>query len=314
MAETVLKITNLTKNYSGRIALSGAQFSINEGEIVGFIGPNGSGKTTCIKSIFGLIRYDEGEIEVMGKSVNDRKEALKYVNGIVENPEFYKYLSGKENLVQIANMYEHPADEHKIDELLKLVDLYDRKDDKVGKYSLGMKQRLGIAQALINDPKLLILDEPTNGLDPEGIKMLRDIMKKVASMGTAVFVSSHQLAELENVCDRYIIVSKGKILANLTLDEIHSIGAKHDIFTIETLAEKVEEAKNILSSSGYEVQNDGKKIRVYLSDGQTKNDVLRVLIDSNVPVNSMNDVRRSLEDTYMKILSGEIVMGGRNNG
>ena len=313
MSNCVLKIDNLTKLYSNRAALSHASFEINEGEIVGFIGPNGSGKTTCIKSIFGLISYDEGSIEIMGISTKDRCNALKYVNGIVENPEFYKYLTGKENLRQVANMYDGEYSDYKLDELLTLVDLYDRKDDKVGKYSLGMKQRLGVAQALINDPKVLILDEPTNGLDPEGIKLLRDIMKKVASQGTSVFVSSHQLAELDNVCDRFIIISKGQILANLTKEEIHSIGAKHDIFIIETNKEDAIRAKEILDNSNFENQVDGKNVRVYLKDEQNKNQVIKVLVDNDIPIQSLNDIKRSLEDTFLKILNGEIKMGGKQN-
>ncbi len=210
---SVLEVKNISKSFGNKKVLNDVSFSVNEGEILGFIGPNGAGKTTTIKIILGLQSLDSGEIIINGYSIaNNFSKAIERVGAIVENPDSYMYLSGRKNLELIANMYNNISKE-RIDEVIKLVGLENRIEDKVSKYSLGMRQRLGIAIALLNNPNLLILDEPTNGLDPEGIKELRDLLKNLAKKEkVSVLISSHNLSELESFCTDICIIQNGVIL------------------------------------------------------------------------------------------------------
>lgn len=315
MSNIVLSVKNLTKMFGERCALNNATFDIKEGEIVGFIGPNGSGKTTCIKSIFGLIVPNSGEVSISGYSINEnRQKALEKANGIVENPEFYKYLTGKQNLKIFANMYPFDISDEKLDELLDLVELGNRKNDKVGKYSLGMKQRLGLAQALINDPSLLILDEPTNGLDPEGIRSLRNIIVNVAkTKNVSVFISSHQLLELDTICDRFIIISKGNILANLSKEEIHSLGKNKAMFSIKTNEESVPNAKVLFDSNNIEYVCEESKFEITLNDNQDKQQIIKMIVNNNIYVSEIYDIKTSLEDSFINILNGTTEEGDVKN-
>ncbi|WP_295090442.1 ABC transporter ATP-binding protein [uncultured Ruminococcus sp.] len=221
--ETALKIEHLNKYFGKRQILHDICMEVYAGEVFGFLGPNGAGKTTTIKIVVGLLRLDEGDVQIHGHSVTKNYEdAMACVGGIVENPELYKYMTGRENLRQYARMRKG-VDEARIDEVVKLVGLSNRIDDKVSKYSLGMRQRLGVAQALLHHPKLLILDEPTNGLDPAGIKELRDILKNLAHKeNIAVLVSSHLMSEMEMMCDRVGVIVGGKMLDVRTTAEMIS--------------------------------------------------------------------------------------------
>ena len=209
----VLEVHNLNKSYGKKQVLYDVSFEVNSGEILGFIGPNGAGKTTTIKLILGLQFADSGKVIINGYDISkDREKAIEKVGAIVENPDLYQYLSGRTNLEMVARLYKDVTKD-RIEEVIKLVGLENRIDDKVSKYSLGMRQRLGIAAALINKPNLLILDEPTNGLDPEGIKELRELLKKLAKKeDVAVLISSHNLAELESFCNVVSIIQNGKVL------------------------------------------------------------------------------------------------------
>lgn len=209
----VLEVHDLNKSYGRKQVLFDVSFEVNSGEILGFIGPNGAGKTTTIKLILGLQFADSGEVVINGFNISkDREKAIEKVGAIVENPDLYQYLSGRTNLEMVARLYKDVTKD-RIEEVIKLVGLENRIDDKVSKYSLGMRQRLGIAAALINKPNLLILDEPTNGLDPEGIKELRELLKKLAKKEeVAVLISSHNLAELESFCNVVSIIQNGKVL------------------------------------------------------------------------------------------------------
>ncbi len=213
--KVVLSVKGLCKKYGKRIAVNNLSFDIHEGEIFGFLGPNGAGKSTAIKMITGLAKMDSGEVLICGKSIKKQfEQAISLVGGIIENPEMYNNLSGRSNLELFASL-SNVSSPKKIDEVGKIVGLTSRLKDKVGTYSLGMKQRLGIAQALLHDPKLLILDEPTNGLDPEGVVELRNFLRKLASdKKIAILVSSHNLAEMELMCDTVGIINLG------TLDRI----------------------------------------------------------------------------------------------
>ncbi|MBR6802106.1 MAG: ABC transporter ATP-binding protein [Eubacteriaceae bacterium] len=217
----ILELKNVSKKLGGRKVVSDLSFTVNSGEIFGFLGPNGAGKTTTIKMIVGLLSIDEGEILIEGKSIRKNFEnAMSMIGGIIENPEMYDYMSGMANLKMFAKMHGNISKE-RIDEIVELVGLTARINDKVKKYSLGMRQRLGLAQALLHEPKLLILDEPTNGLDPAGIKELRDTLRVLADeKGVSVLVSSHLLSEMELMCDRFLIIDKGVFTDIKSLDDI----------------------------------------------------------------------------------------------
>lgn len=217
----VLKTEGLTKYFGKRKVVDNITLETYAGEVFGFLGPNGAGKTTTIKMIMGLLSRDSGEIYINGvNAVKNFESAMDCIGGIVENPEMYNYMSGLKNLRQYRRIRKDVTHE-RLEEVISLVGLEKRIKEKVKKYSLGMKQRLGIAQALMHRPKLLILDEPTNGLDPTGIKELRDLLKKLAhEENVGVFVSSHLLSEMQLMCDRVGIISNGKLLDVLTLSEV----------------------------------------------------------------------------------------------
>lgn len=219
----ILHIKGLNKTLGKRQILHSIDMECLGGEVFGFLGPNGAGKTTTIKIVVGLLQLDEGEITICGYDVvKDFEKAMANVGGIVENPEMYKYLTGRENLRQYARM-RGVTDESRIDEVVSMVKLSNRIDEKVSKYSLGMRQRLGVAQALLHKPKLLVLDEPTNGLDPQGIKELRDVLKHIAhEEGVCVVVSSHLMSEMELMCDRVGIIAKGKMIGTYSMEELTS--------------------------------------------------------------------------------------------
>lgn len=218
---TALTIKNVNKSFGKRKILHDVSFETYTGEVFGFLGPNGAGKTTLIKLIVGLLNLEEGTISVCGHDIHKEFEtAMSNIGGIVENPELYKYITGMQNLRQYANMRKGVTDD-RIKEVIELVGLSNRINDKVGKYSLGMRQRLGLAQSLLHKPKVLVLDEPTNGLDPAGIKQLRDILKNIAhNEDVCVFVSSHLMSEMELMCDRVGIIVRGALKSVQTVAEM----------------------------------------------------------------------------------------------
>ena len=229
MTNEVLKIEKLKKVIGKRTIVSDICFELKKGEIFGLLGPNGAGKSTTIKMIVGLSKITEGSIYVGGCSVKDDfKGAMSNIGCIVENPDMYKYMSGMDNLKIFAKMYKG-VDETRIHEVVKIVDLERTINDKVKTYSLGMRQRLGIAQALLHSPKLLILDEPTNGLDPAGIRQMRELLRKLSSeTGLTVLVSSHILGEMQQMCDRVGIINKGKIITIKSVEELLNMSQNDD--------------------------------------------------------------------------------------
>lgn len=227
----VLEVSNLSKSFGKRKILDNINLTIHEGDIVGLIGPNGAGKTTLIKTILSLYKYDSGNVKICGYDTKkDLEKALSKTGSIIENPDMYLHLTGKKNL-KITTLINDIKDKGYVDEMVKFVGLDDRINDKVKKYSLGMKQRLGLANALIKKPKLLILDEPTNGLDPRGIKELRAMLKKISTeQNMSILISSHILSEVENICDRVIIIDKGNIVSEFGIEE-----AKYKNISLEDL-------------------------------------------------------------------------------
>ena len=221
MGKTILKCEKLDKKFGKKQILKEVSFEIQEGDILGFIGPNGAGKTTTIKLILGLQNITGGKVQINGYDIQSEfTKAIQKVGAIVENPDLYMYMTGYDNLKLISNMYKE-IDKNRIDEVVKLVKLENRIKDKVSKYSLGMRQRLGIAQAILHKPNLLILDEPTNGLDPEGIKEMRELLLKLAQKEKmAILISSHNLAELDNLCNKVCIIKNGQIIETNDISNI----------------------------------------------------------------------------------------------
>ena len=301
----VLEVKGVKKKLGKREIIKGLDLSVNEGEIFGFLGPNGAGKTPTIRMLVGLISPNEGEIVVCGKSVlSEKEQALKNVGAVVENPELYKYLSGRENLMQIARIRKVSKEE--VEELIDLVGLKDRIDDKVRKYSLGMKQRLGLAAALIGDPKLLILDEPTNGLDPSGIIDFRDVVKKASrERGMAVFISSHILSEVQNLCDRVAFINNGVIKS---VEDIHdnSMETELDSLTLVVSSNK-EQAIKVLKDIGFVNSSTviDEEIHIIVETGKTT-ELLKILLENNVLVEEIYKNRKGLEQRYMELVEGGI--------
>lgn len=217
----VLEVKNVSKSFGKRKILNKISFDIYEGDIVGLIGPNGAGKTTLIKTILNLYKYDTGNVKVCGfDTKTNLEEALSRTGSIIENPDMYLNISGKKNL-KITALINNIKDKDYIDKMIKFVKLEDRINDKVKKYSLGMKQRLGLVNALIKRPRLLILDEPTNGLDPLGIKELRKTLREINEKeNMSILISSHILSEVENICDRVMIINDGKIISDFGIEEV----------------------------------------------------------------------------------------------
>ena len=215
----VLNCANLKKQIKSKVIVEDISFSINTGDVVGFIGPNGAGKTTVIKLILGLMRLSSGNVKINGYDIrNDFVRAIEKVGAIVESPDLYLYLSGYDNLKITANYYKNIT-KNRINEVIKIIGLEKQIKDKVSTYSLGMKQRLAIGEAIINKPNLLILDEPTNGLDVEGIIEMRKLIKGLSQQGIAILISSHNLTEIDNLCNKIIVIKNGKIIVNEAIEQ-----------------------------------------------------------------------------------------------
>lgn len=289
----LLECQNLCKNFGKKQILKNVSFEIDEGDILAFIGPNGSGKTTTIKLILGLQKIDKGKVSINGFDVEkDFVKAIEKVGAIVENPDTYMYLTGWQNLKIIANLYKDVTDEE-IKKIVKLVDLEKRINDKVSKYSLGMRQRLGIARALINKPNVLILDEPTNGLDPEGIKDLRNLLKKLAKEEMGILISSHNLAELESFCNKVLIIDNGKIIETSKVNEFKSNGNKY-IFKVSNTDNL--EVEGIYQVKGDEFAYDGSKEEIAK--------LIKTLVKKNVDIYEVKMEELTLEEAFLKKTGG----------
>lgn len=297
-----LEIKNLYKSLGKREIIKDLSLEVNEGEIFGFLGPNGAGKTTTIRMIVGLINQDKGTIRIMDKDLKThREEALRNVGAVVENPELYKYLSGRENLMQIARIRKVSKD--RVEEVIKLVGLEGRIDDKVKKYSLGMKQRLGLGAALLSNPKLLILDEPTNGLDPNGIIEFREIVKRAALRERiAVFVSSHILSEVEQLCDRVAFINHGTIKS---VESINKSGMDTEEETVVLLTRNEEVAMTSLPSIERVISFNKKEegIIIKVESGEIPG-LVKDLVAVDIEVDEIYRRHRGLEQRYMEIMEG----------
>lgn len=293
----ILKIKNLNKSFGKKKILKNVSFNVNEGDILGFIGPNGAGKTTTIKMILGLQSINSGTVTINGYDIKKNFEkAIEKVGTIVENPDLYMYLSGYDNLKLISNLYKN-VDKKRIDEVIKIVKLETRINDKVSKYSLGMRQRLGIAAALINKPNLLILDEPTNGLDPEGIKELRDILKKLAQKeNVGIIISSHNLSELESFCNKIVIIKNGEIVEENKLSDFKKIEESY-IIEVDNIT-KIKEIE-------FEKINENN-IRIHVNKKEIPA-IIKKLVENNIKIYTVREETITLEDAFLKRTGGNII-------
>lgn len=290
----LLECQNLYKSFGKKQILKDVSFEIDEGDILAFIGPNGSGKTTTIKLILGLQNIDKGKVTINGFDVKKNfVKSIEKVGAIVESPDTYMYLTGWQNLKLTANLYKDVSDE-KIKEIVKLVDLEGRINDKVSKYSLGMRQRLGIARALINEPNVLILDEPTNGLDPEGIKDLRNLLKKLAKEGLGILISSHNLAELESFCNKVLIIDNGTIIETSEVKEFKNNGNKYTF--------NVSNTKDLDIEGIYEVAKDKFS---YNGEKEDIASIVKTLVKKNIDVYEVKMEELTLEEAFLKKTGGK---------
>lgn len=301
----VLEVNELRKKIGKREIIKGVTFSVDEGEIFGFLGPNGAGKTTTIRMLVGLIKPDSGSISICGHDLQkDSIEALRQVGAVVENPELYTYLSGRENLMQIARI--RKISKEKVEETIKLVGLESRIDDKFGKYSLGMKQRLGLAASLIADPKLLILDEPTNGLDPSGILDFREVVRNAARQrGMAVFVSSHILSEVQQLCDRVAFINDG-VIKSVESVVNNSMKTETDVITLVTNYKKDDVRREVEKLEFVQSSRDTEKGIEIILKANTTSRLIKALVNVDIEIEEIYKERRGLEQRYMELVEGGI--------
>lgn len=295
MAEKLLECRELRKTFGKKQILKGVNFDLFEGDILGFIGPNGAGKTTTIKLILGLQKITSGSVLINGYDIKkDFVSAIEKVGAIVENPDMYMYLTGRENLQMIARLYKGISKE-RIDEVIKISGLGKRIDDKVSKYSLGMRQRLGIAASILHRPNILILDEPTNGLDPEGIKELRDLLiylAKEEKMG--ILISSHNLSELESFCNKICIIQNGSVIES---SDIVSLKKKmsdslyvFELNTVKDLNKVIKQSIEILNDNMFRLKINREDIPA----------LIKKLVSNDYLIYQVAEFQISLEDAFFR--------------
>ena len=297
MEKVAISASDLTKIYGERAALSHGNFLVPEGSICGFVGPNGSGKTTTIRMLLGLIEPSGGTATVLGESISHPEKYLPYVGAMIEGPAFYPALSGRENLKVLAELGGFPLS--RVDQLLEKVDLADRGGSKFKTYSLGMKQRLGIAAALLPNPKLLILDEPTNGLDPSGIQEVRGIIRELADSGTTVFVSSHILSELEMICEYLVMLREGKVIFSGRTQELLSDQKPIIIAKPEYDVDLTNLAKK-LGDSGFKISIVDGSLQIDAAQ-EASAAINRLAFESGITLASISVVLPTLEETFFEM-------------
>ncbi|WP_153730993.1 ABC transporter ATP-binding protein [Sporosarcina obsidiansis] len=293
----IVELQNLTKVIGKKKIIDDVSLSLYPGQITGFLGPNGAGKTTTIRMMVGLMKRTSGEILIDGKPLSENfEEGLSKVGVIVENPEMYKFMSGYKNLVHFARMQKNITKE-RIDEVVRQVGLEQRINEKVSTYSLGMRQRLGLAQALLHRPKFLILDEPTNGLDPAGIREFRQYLRVIAETeGVSVFVSSHMLSEIELMCDRIAVIQNGRLVDIRDMSETAQSHYYLELSPAET-------AQSLLTSKGYAVESLPVGLVLQAEKNQIPS-VIQLLTANRIEVFAVQPHRKTLEDQFLEITGG----------
>jgi ABC-2 type transport system ATP-binding protein len=303
--EWAIRTVGLTKSFGSHNAVDSIDLQVPRGSIFGFLGPNGSGKTTTIRALLGLINISAGDVSLLGYSIpSELGRALPKVGALVEGPAFYPYLSGRDNLIRFdsADRFADPSTRSaRVDAALAKVGLTQAEKKKVHAYSLGMKQRLGIANALLQPRDLLILDEPTNGLDPQGTREVRNLIRSLAEEGITIFISSHLLVEIEQICTHLAVMSRGKIVAQGSVEEL-SAG---EILNLTLLTSEVDLAVKGLDSIGIKGVVDGKQVRALVPTGQIEaKQIVKTLVDLGVGVSGFTLESPTLEERFV-LLTGE---------
>lgn len=292
--ENILEVQNVQKKIGSKIIIDEVSFHVPKGKIVGLLGPNGAGKTTLIRMIVGLMRLSQGEITIANHSLKKTyRQAIAEVGAIVENPEFYNYMSGMDNLMQYARMSKKKVTPEEILAIIKQVHLEDHIGKKVKTYSLGMRQRLGVAQALIHHPSLLVLDEPMNGLDPMGMKEFREMIRDLKNQGLSVILSSHQLSDIELVADELVIVQNGKVTHQVSMNEL-----KNQQLTMIIESQKTEEVIRFLRQEGVAVEQHSKQIWVTLEQ-DIRVSLLKDLVENDLAISAYYPKVASLEEVFL---------------
>ena len=298
----VLEVLGLKKRIGLKTIVEDITFDMREGEIIGLLGPNGSGKTTIMRMIVGLTKISKGDVYCFEKPLGLGKNAmLKEVGSMIETPEFYNYMSGWSNLKQIARVCGKKVTRARMKELVEFVGLSKVIRKKVKTYSLGMRQRLGLAQALLNDPKILILDEPVNGLDPQGVQDFRNKLKEIAATGVSILISSHLLDEIEKLCDRVIVIEKGKIIADDKLEHLIS----EEVVKTLIVTHDVEKSEMLVRELGirYELMKEGFVFKNLSREEKSR--IISYLVNNNVELDTVRELHTSLEDRFLQITGGE---------
>ncbi|MFE4764154.1 ABC transporter ATP-binding protein [Bacillus mycoides] len=300
----ILKTNQLTKSFEGREVVSGVNMHVKKGEIYGFLGPNGAGKTTIMKMITNLIKPTSGEIEIFGGKLTDASfDVLKRMGTIIEYPIFYDKLTAKENLYLHCE-YMGYYDKKSIDHALDLVKLHNIENKKVKDFSLGMKQRLGIARAITTKPELLVLDEPINGLDPIGIKELRELFKMLCKeYGITLLISSHILAEMEQMSDTIGIIQNGKLIKEVSMKSINGEQTEYIEVTVQDVKKAVYILEYNLGLINYKIMSE-QTIRIYEMNA-TQQEISKVLIMNDIEIESINKRHSSLEEYFLNTMNGE---------
>lgn len=303
--DVVVELQNVTKKIKGKTIIDNLSFSVRRGEVYGFLGPNGAGKTTTIRMMVGLMSMTSGNIIIEGHNIRtDRSKAMAHVGAIVENPELYKFMTGRKNLQHFVRMSGKPITEERIKEIIKLVDLENALDKKVKTYSLGMRQRLGVAQALLHNPSILILDEPTNGLDPAGIRELRDYLRHLAKKeNISILVSSHLLSEIELMCDRVLIIQNGKFVGERSLDS-NEEGQQSAAVVIRFEVDNAAKAVEVLASADWKTSvEEDSAIKIELMHDEIPTAVQK-LVQAGVLIYEVRAVAPTLEETFLSMTKG----------
>lgn len=296
--KSAICVRGLSKEYDDRFAVDNATFEVPTGIICGFIGPNGAGKTTTIRALLGLIKPTAGEITVLGSS--NPHQYLPKIGAMIEGPSFYPLLSGAANLKVLADLGGIPTS--RVKELLRLVGLEDRANSKFKTYSLGMKQRLGIAAALLPDPELLILDEPTNGLDPNGILEIRNLIKKLASGGKTIFVSSHLLAELEAICENVVMIKDGKIIYSGTAKELIGNQSGSALFIEPEYSVDLNRLVKLLEDGGFEYKVANHEIAIEGGAAAAAN-INRLAFENGITLKQISERKATLEESFFEMVA-----------
>ncbi|MCP2027696.1 ABC-2 type transport system ATP-binding protein [Flavobacterium sp. HSC-32F16] len=293
--ETILTIQNLSKRYGRIHALKNVSFSIQKGHVYGILGPNGSGKSTTLGIVLNVVNKTSGDYKWFDGTVQTH-EALKKVGAIIERPNFYPYMTAEENLKLVCKIKN--IDYSKITEKLDLVGLTERKDSKFSTFSLGMKQRLAIASALLNDPEILILDEPTNGLDPQGIHQIRDIIKEIASLGTTILLASHLLDEVEKVCSHVVVLRKGEVLYSGSVD---GMSANEGFFEISSNDNATLKSALNDHQAVAQIKDEDGKVLVYLKADLSASELNQFLFSKNIVLSHLVKRKNSLEAQFLEL-------------